>query len=99
MDITWFQIMLPSWIPLVLKWIPMVMVFLWLDVDISWITLASSGSYGLFMALHGSSMDYNAPGITLPGFNDSKLVSHGNVMDHYVFRWLNHGLWNVSVVF
>jgi len=62
--------------------------FLWLDVDISWITLASPGSYGLFMAPHGSSMDYNAPGITLPSFNDSKLVPHGNVMDHYVLRWL-----------
>jgi len=72
---------------------------LWLDEDISWITLASPSSYGFFMVTHGSSMDYDGPCITPLSFKDSKLAPHGYVMDHYDFRWLHHGLWNVPMVF
>merc|ERR1719347_107958 len=51
------------------------------------------------MVTHGSSMDYDGPCITPLSFKDSKLAPHGNVMDHYVLRWLRHGLWNVPLWF
>merc|ERR1719392_110846 len=51
------------------------------------------------MVTHGSSMDYYGPCITPLSFKDSKLASHGNVMDHYVLRWIHHLLWNVPMVF